>query len=106
MSEAGSRGRSTAENSSYNTPVQGTASEFCIASLVRCVNLIENDGLPAELVLPVHDSLLFVVPEKKVLSVAAEVQGAMTDYNWLCGVPLEVDLEVGKSWGSLSKIKV
>jgi uracil-DNA glycosylase family 4 len=96
--------KGNAERSSWNSRVQGTASEFCIASLVRCVSLIENDGLPAELVLPVHDSLLFVVPDANVKDVAYEVREAMTNYAWLGTVPLKVDVKAGPSWGSLTKL--
>ena len=96
--------KGNAERSSWNSAVQGTASEFCIASLVRCVKLIEEDGLPAELVLPVHDSLMFVVPTKHVRTVVPELRAAMTQYDWLGKVPLKVDVEVGPSWGSLSKM--
>lgn len=106
QSPEGSGAKATAERSAWNTPIQGTASEFCIASLVRCVRLIEEDGLPAELILPIHDALLFLTPEKHLRSVAQEVKGAMTDWGWLGDLVLEVDLEVGPSWGSLSKYKV
>ena len=98
--------KGNAERSSWNSAVQGTASEFCIASLVRSVQLIEESGLPAQLVLPVHDSLLFVVPDRHVRTVAQEIRGAMTDYSWLGNVPLKVDIEVGPSWGSLAKMVV
>jgi DNA polymerase I-like protein with 3'-5' exonuclease and polymerase domains len=71
---------------------------------VRAVRLIEEEGLPAELVLPVHDSLLFVVPDRHVLTVAHEIRGAMVQYDWLGAVPLSVDVEMGESWGSLTKV--
>lgn len=106
QSAEGSGAKATAERSAWNTPIQGTASEFCIASLVRCVRLIEDDGLPAELILPIHDALLFLTPEKHLRSVAQEVKAAMTDYAWLGDLRLEVDLEAGPSWGSLAKYKV
>ena len=95
--------RSNAENGAKNTPVQGTASDFCIASLVACVDWLREDAVPAKLVLPVHDSLLFDVRDGAVEEVIAQVPRIMCGWN-SGGVPLEVDVEVGPSWGSLKKV--
>ena len=94
----------TALNGAVNSPVQGTASDFCIASLARCVETIERGELDAELILPIHDSLMFLVPRRKVDEVALQVRSIMTDFPW-CKTPLEVDVEVGERWGSLEKFK-
>jgi uracil-DNA glycosylase family 4 len=96
--------RSTAENGAVNTPIQGTASEFCIASLADSVEWIEADGLDdlVRLTLPVHDSLLFEVRNDLVHEVAHQARRIMTGHN-SDGVPLEVDCEVGPAWGSLVK---
>jgi uracil-DNA glycosylase family 4 len=95
---------SVAEHGAYNTPVQGTASEFCIASLVECVNWILDDGIEdvVRLTLPVHDSLLFEVRDDMVDEVAHTARAIMLGFN-SAGVPLEVDCETGKAWGSLTK---
>ena len=97
--------RLTAERSSWNTPIQGTASDFCLASLIECVNwLLERNQDPSvgttRLVMTVHDSLIFEVPEKELNDVAAQVERIMTSWD-SNGVPLKVDLEVGRSWGSM-----
>jgi len=97
--------RSTAERSSWNTPIQGTASDFCLASLIQCVNWVKarnadpNLGV-TKLVMTVHDSLLFEVPEDELEEIAECVKTTMTSWE-ANGVPLKVDLEVGRSWGSL-----
>ena len=92
--------RKTAENGSFNTPVQGTASDLCLASLARCVNWIIRHKFPAKMVLTVHDSLLFEVDEPHVDELVETAQYLMSDWP-SNGVPLVVDAEVGKSWGSL-----
>ena len=92
--------RKTAENGSFNTPVQGTASDICLASLARCVNWILEHNFPAKMVLTVHDSLLFEVDEDCVDELVETAQYLMADWE-SNGVPLVVDAEVGKSWGSL-----
>lgn len=96
--------RSVAEHGAFNTPVQGTGSEFCVASLAACVDWIEANDLEEDvkLVLPVHDSLLFEVRESLASRVVEKARGIMTGWN-SGGVPLLVDVEIGKSWGSLKR---
>lgn len=94
--------RSRAEHGSWNTPIQGTASEYCLRSLVEVVRLIEA-GLPAELVLSVHDSIVLECRERDVELVAGAGQEAML--RWDSGpVKLVADMKVGPSLGSLEKL--
>lgn len=94
--------RITAENGAFNTPVQGTANEFCVASMAECVEWIEEDGLEddAHLILPVHDSMLFEVREPFALEAANRIRDLMLSHD-SDGVPLEADCKIGRSWGSL-----
>ena len=102
IGEADEAKRSTAENSSWNTPVQGTASDFCLASVVEVVRWLRDDVVPAKLVLTVHDSLLLEVRSDAFEEVAGQVRRIMRSwYSW--DVPLEVDLERGPTWGALQK---
>lgn len=96
--------RIVAEHGAHNTPVQGTASEFCVASIADAVEWIEEERLEdrIRLLLPVHDSLLFEVRNDFVPYAAAAVQEIMLGHA-SDGVPIEVDCEVGPSWGSLEK---
>lgn len=92
--------RSTAENGASNTPVQGTASDFCLASLVECVRWILETNFPAKLVLTVHDSLMFEVDIDYADELVSTVRDIMQ--SWPSeGVPILVDADIGLSWGSL-----
>lgn len=97
--------RNTAENGAFNTPVQGTASEYLVASLADTVEWLEEDGLEgdAQVVLPVHDSLLLHVREDMALEAARRVRRIMLGHDSQ-GVPLEVDCKMGRAWGSLVKV--
>jgi DNA polymerase I-like protein with 3'-5' exonuclease and polymerase domains len=97
-------GASVARNSAHNTPIQGTASDFCIASLIECVRWIEGDNLEndVKLCLPVHDALLFEVRADMLPEVHANVMRIMQSWN-SNGVPLIADAKAGPSWGSLEK---
>jgi DNA polymerase-1 len=92
--------RGTAERSSYNTPCQGTGSDFCLSSLVAVDRWLAEDGLPADVVLTVHDSLVLDVRDDAVAEVVPEVIAIMEGWN-SGGVRLRVDCEVGRAWGSL-----
>lgn len=96
--------RSVAEHGAVNTPVQGTANEFCVASLVKAVDWIEADAVPAKLVLAVHDSMLFDVAEEAVAEVRHMIPRIMLGHDSR-GVPLKVDAKEGLAWGSLEKQK-
>lgn len=98
--------RINAENSAHNTPVQGTASEFCIASLIRVVQWIEDDGLEdvVKLVLPIHDALLLEVRNDYVAETKGVVREIMEGHN-SGAVRLKADCKLGPAWGSLGKEK-
>jgi DNA polymerase-1 len=93
--------RGNCERSAYNTPVQGSASDYCLRSIPSIVRLCrESYDERAKLVLTVHDSVLLEVPEGEVDSVAVAVKTIME--SWPSGpVPLVVDFKVGQSWGTM-----
>ncbi len=90
-----------AENSSFNTPVQGTASFYCLASVTKLVNWILEDRIDAKVVATVHDSIVLEVREDQVELVARKMHGIMTGWPTMTHVPLDIDLKVGTAWGSL-----
>lgn len=94
----------TAENSASNTPVQGTASEFCLASVDALVEWIQSTGIEdrCKLVLTVYDSILLEVRRDFVAEAADKMRAVMTGWN-SGGVPLHVDMEIAEAWGSLKK---
>ncbi len=98
--------KSVAEHSSWNTPIQGTASDFCVMSLARCVEWIEQDNVPGvKLVLAVHDSLLFEVRDDMVQEVALTVNDIMTSHP-SNGVKLVADFKLGEAWGSMESYDI
>lgn len=94
---------SVARNSAHNTPIQGTASDFCIASLTECVRWIEGDNVEGvRLVLSIHDALLFEVREDLLHETYEQVMRIMQGWD-SAGVPLVADAKAGPSWGSMEK---
>lgn len=96
--------RGTAERGSYNGPIQGTGADFLTASLAELVRLVEEEALPARIVLPVHDSVLAEVRIEDVDEYVEVASAAMTGHD-SGGVPLVVDCKVGTSWGSMMDLK-
>lgn len=97
--------KGTAERSSWNTPVQGSAGLYCNASLNAITSMILRERLPAKVVLTVHDSIILEVWRPALREVAARCRAIMCGWPTVNGVPLVVDAEHGHAWGSLSKLK-
>lgn len=89
--------RMSAERDAINTPVQGTAADMIKLAMVRVASAMKKAGLKAEMVLQIHDELLFDVPKNEVDQVVEiakrEMESAMD-----VGVPIEVSVGVGRNW--------
>lgn len=96
-----------ATRQAYNYLIQSTASDVTLLALVRCCRVLRGLGMGAELVLTVHDSLIFDVPESELEETAHIVRKVMEsfEFTWLT-VPLVADVEVGQTWGNLKKFQV
>lgn len=91
----------------YNTPVQGSAAFFTNIALVRIAKAFRELGLPAVLLLTVHDSILAECEVGVMWDVAHTMQYIMEHLDFpFMTVPLVADLEAGYSWGSMKKIDV
>lgn len=86
-------------NQAVNSPVQGTASDFCLASVV---SLVEKD-IPV--VMTVHDSIIVECGEADVPATVRVMKEVMEQWP-SNGVPIVVDVEVGQRWGSLTKLQM
>ena len=97
ISSRNATARQAAERDAINTPVQGTAADLIKIAMVRVHRALRDAGLQAQMILQIHDELLFDVPEDEVEQVKAivkrEMEGAMS-----LGVPLEVSVGVGRTW--------
>jgi DNA polymerase-1 len=85
------------ERLAVNTVIQGTAADIIKVAMVRCHRKLAEAGLETQLVLQIHDELLFEGPTAEMDEVAALMKREM------CGAfaldpPLEVDVGVGRDW--------
>ena len=92
--------RQFAERTAINTPIQGTAADLIKKAMIGIYKEIRDKGLPAKLILQVHDELLLEVREDVVESLAPRVRELMEGVAHL-SVPLEVNVAWGRSWGEI-----
>jgi DNA polymerase-1 len=78
-----------------NAPIQGTAADLIKIAMVRVHNALQ--GLPARLILQIHDELLIEVRDDAQDEVCAIIKSVMEGVASFA-VPLEVELGVGKNW--------
>ena len=97
ISSRNATARQAAERDAINTPVQGTAADLIKIAMVKVDRAFRAAGLKAEMILQIHDELLFDTPRGEVERVKEivkrEMEGAMD-----LGVPLEVSVGVGDNW--------
>ena len=88
-----------ARRGAINAPIQGTAADIIRRAMIRIPDAIE--GLPATMLLQVHDELVFEVEDGAVDEVIGRVRDVMegaADPVLHLDVPLVVDAGVGASW--------
>jgi DNA polymerase-1 len=89
--------RSFAERSAINTPVQGTAADIMKKSMIDVYDALENSNLGINILLQVHDELVFEVLEDDLADAAKLVKEKMEAVVEL-DVPLLVDLQIADNW--------
>ena len=92
-------GAGFAKRAAINAPIQGTAADIIRRAMIRLPDVI--DGLPAKMLLQVHDELVFEVTEDAVEEVIARVRDVMegaAEPVVKLSVPLVVDAGIGDNW--------
>ncbi len=89
--------RMLGERLAVNTVIQGTAADIIKVAMVRCHRAIAEAGLATELVLQIHDELLFEGPEGEIEQ-AAEIARREMIAAFDLDPPLTVDVGIGADW--------
>jgi len=85
-----------------NTPVQGAAAEIMKIGMIKTVDQIRKEKIDAELLLQVHDEIIFSVKESDLARAIKVIQEELESVvAW--PFPLKISINSGKSWGELSK---
>ncbi len=89
--------RAFAERVAINSPIQGTAADLIKIAMIRIHERLAGNGLPARMLLTVHDELVFEVEEAAARDLGAlvreEMEGAIA-----LDVPVVVGIGTGATW--------
>jgi DNA polymerase-1 len=86
-----------AENIAVNSPIQGSAADLIKIAMIRIQKELADTGLPARMLLQVHDELVFECPRRSSEEAAAMIRTSMEQAMKL-DVPLLVEVGIGSNW--------
>lgn len=89
------------ERAAINAPIQGSAADILRRAMVRMEERLSDAKLDAQMLLQVHDELIFEVPDAQVdatLPVIRDVMENACDPALKLTVPLQVDARAAGNW--------
>ena len=89
------------ERAAINAPIQGSAADIIRRAMVRMDEALESAKLSAQMLLQVHDELVFEVPDDEVARTIEVVRKVMVDAPHPAvqlSVPLQVDAKAAHNW--------
>ncbi len=89
--------RKGAERAAINAPMQGTAADIIKCAMIVIDREIQQQQLPVQMIMQVHDELVFEVKTEYVTAFIPQLKTWMTQALAL-EVPLEVSIGVGANW--------
>ncbi|MBN6361217.1 DNA polymerase I [Providencia huaxiensis] len=89
--------RKAAEREAINAPMQGTAADIIKKAMIAVDNWLQTEKPHADMLMQVHDELVFEVKESELERVQAQVQSLM-EQSMKLDVPLKVDVGIGDNW--------
>jgi len=90
--------RSHAERNAINTPVQGSAADMIKLAMIKIYNELNRGGFKTELILQVHDELVFDVPKDELEKVRTIIENSMKNALPGLKVPIVVGIDTGENW--------
>jgi DNA polymerase-1 len=89
--------REAAERTAINMPFQGSAADLIKLAMIQLHQHIKSENLPCDMLLQIHDELLFEVPQTEVATLLPRIKSIMENV-WTLHVPLTVEIGVGDNW--------
>lgn len=89
------------ERQAVNTPIQGTASDITLTSLIRVHRALKP--YRSKIVLTVHDSIGVEIDWDEVDVVPTLIREIMTHPTLNLSISMKVDIEMGSSWGDIDE---
>ena len=92
--------RNFAERTALNSPIQGTAADLIKLAMIKIHRRLQEEKLQTQMLLQVHDELVFEVPDKELKAARQLIQTEMEQVYSL-DIPLLVDIHSGPHWAAL-----
>jgi DNA polymerase-1 len=92
--------REGTERMAINMPVQGTTADIMKRAMLDISREMQQRGLTSQMLLQVHDELIFEVPREEEAEVRRLVAEVMPQAVAL-SVPLKADIKTGTKWGEM-----
>jgi DNA polymerase-1 len=89
--------RSRAEREAINMPIQGTASDIVKIAMIRVFNALKKEGFETQMIMQVHDELLFEAPKDEAKKACEVIKREMESAATL-DVPLVAEIGIGDDW--------
>ena len=98
--------RNFQERAAINAPIQGSASEIMRLAMIRINEKLSLKNYhESNMLLQIHDELIFEVPKSEVKTIKEMIKKEMTSVQnselHSFSIPLSVDVNVGENWGLL-----
>jgi DNA polymerase I-like protein with 3'-5' exonuclease and polymerase domains len=94
------------ESQIINNPIQGASHDFLKIIGNRIYKIIRSKNLKSKFVNDVHDNLIFDCPKDELKLMCKIVKYCFEKPVGNMVVPMSVDIEIGKRWSDLKKVKV
>ncbi|MDG1822286.1 MAG: DNA polymerase I [Flavobacteriaceae bacterium] len=89
--------RGAAERNAVNAPIQGSAADIIKLAMLRIHDRMQNEQFQAQMLLQVHDELVFECPKTELEALKKLIKTSMEEAYSL-RVPLTVDIGIGDNW--------
>lgn len=93
-----------AERMAINMPIQGTQADLIKLAMIDVAHWIDENTYDVTMLLQVHDELVFEVAKEDLENVVEPIANLMASVKSF-DVPIIVNIETGKSWGTLKEWK-
>jgi DNA polymerase-1 len=90
--------RTHAERNAVNTPIQGTAADMIKIAMIRIHEQLRLNKLRSQLVLQVHDELVFDAFKDEIPQLTQIIRHCMQTALPTLDVPIEVGIGIGNNW--------
>ncbi|RDE09350.1 DNA polymerase I [Pelagibacterium lacus] len=93
--------RAFIERASINAPIQGSAADIIRRAMIRMERVLADENVPADMLLQVHDELIFEAPADKAeqaIPIIKRVMEGAPEPALRLSVPLSVEAKAASNW--------